>query len=102
MTVLYGIGPETAADYARLGITTLRDLIYVWRGDLSLARALNQGRLELLGETWAVRALPRWLARSKYADVRPARREAGRTRSTTTGASAGSNGSSLRVSESTP
>lgn len=54
--------------------TTLRDLIYVWRGDVPLARALNQGRLELLGEPWAVRAFPCWLARSKYAGVKAVRR----------------------------
>jgi DNA-binding HxlR family transcriptional regulator len=53
--------------------TTLRDLIYVWRGDIPLARALTQGRLELLGEAWAVRAFPRWLARSKYANVKSTR-----------------------------
>jgi DNA-binding HxlR family transcriptional regulator len=68
--------------------TTLRDLIYVWRGDLPLARALNQGRLELLGEGWAIRALPHWLARSKYANVQPARRGAGRSRPSVMGASA--------------
>jgi len=54
--------------------TTLPDLIYVWRGDVPLTRALNQGRLELLGEAWAVRAFEHWLARSKYANVKSARR----------------------------
>lgn len=68
--------------------TTLRDLIYVWRGDVPLTRALNEGRLELLGEAWAVRAFPHWLARSKYANVKPARRSATQSRSTTARASA--------------
>lgn len=68
--------------------TTLRDLIYVWRGDLPLARAVNDGRLELLGEAWAIRALPHWLARSKYASVRSARRDTGRIRSNMMGTSA--------------
>jgi DNA-binding HxlR family transcriptional regulator len=54
--------------------TTLCDLIYVWRGDVPLTRALNQGQLELLGEAWAVRAFPHWLARSKYANVKSTRR----------------------------
>ena len=68
--------------------TTLPDLIYVWRGDVSLTRALNQGRLELLGEAWAVRAFPHWLARSKYANVKSARRNTTRSSSTMAGASA--------------
>jgi DNA-binding HxlR family transcriptional regulator len=54
--------------------TTLRDMIYIWRGDLALARAVDEGRLEVLGEAWARRALPHWLARSKYAAVKPERR----------------------------
>lgn len=62
--------------------TTLPDLIYVWRGDVPLTRALHQGRLELLGEAWAVRAFPHWLARSKYANVKSARRNTTPARST--------------------
>ena len=56
--------------------TSLRDMIYIWRGDLPLARALNEGRLEVLGETWATRALPIWLAQSIYADVKSVRQRA--------------------------
>jgi DNA-binding HxlR family transcriptional regulator len=68
--------------------TTLRDLIYVWRGDVTLMRALSQGRLELLGEAWAVRAFPHWLARSKYANVKSARRNNNQSPSTMARASA--------------
>ena len=50
--------------------TTLRDMIYIWRGDLSLDTALSQGRLEAIGKAQARSALPRWLARSRLADVK--------------------------------
>jgi DNA-binding HxlR family transcriptional regulator len=50
--------------------TTLRDMIYVWRGDVPLARAQSEGRLEVLGEAWARRAFPSWLAKSSYAHVK--------------------------------
>jgi DNA-binding HxlR family transcriptional regulator len=51
-------------------VTTLRDMIYIHRGDLSLAHALEQGRLEVHGAAWARRALPRWLAPNPLAHVR--------------------------------
>lgn len=53
--------------------TTLRDMIYIWRGDLPLEAALRKGRLEAIGKTKARSALPRWLARSKLADVKSER-----------------------------
>jgi DNA-binding HxlR family transcriptional regulator len=56
--------------------TTLPDMIYIWRGDLSLARAEEEGRLEVIGDGWARRAFPRWLARSRYADVKSERPDA--------------------------
>jgi DNA-binding HxlR family transcriptional regulator len=52
--------------------TTLRDMIYIWRGDVSLARAMDDGRLEVLGEDWARRKLSDWLARSIYSRVKAA------------------------------
>jgi DNA-binding HxlR family transcriptional regulator len=55
--------------------TTLPDMIYVWRGDLPLARAQDEGRLEVLGDAWARRAFPHWLARSIYARVKSQRPE---------------------------
>lgn len=53
--------------------TTLPDLIYLWRGDLTLSRALEQGRLEAHGSAFARRALPRWFGVSTLAHVVPAR-----------------------------
>ncbi|WP_162915279.1 winged helix-turn-helix transcriptional regulator [Desertibaculum subflavum] len=52
---------------------TLRDMIYIWRGDLPLARALAEGRLEADGSARARRALPRWLGISTLAHVRSQR-----------------------------
>ena len=56
--------------------TTLRDMIYIWRGDLPLRTALSEGKLEAIGKAWARSALPRWLARSKLADVKSQRSDA--------------------------
>lgn len=53
--------------------TQLRDLIYVWRGDLSLTRAIDTGRLRVHGKASVRRALPRWLGISPLADVQSAR-----------------------------
>jgi DNA-binding HxlR family transcriptional regulator len=55
---------------------SLRDMIYLWRGDLPLARALAQGRLEAHGGSRARRALPRWLGVSPLAHVRSQRADA--------------------------
>jgi DNA-binding HxlR family transcriptional regulator len=57
--------------------TTLADMIYVWRGDLALARAQEEDRLEAIGDAWARRAFPQWLARSGLADVKSQRPDAG-------------------------
>lgn len=51
--------------------TTLPDMIYIIRGDLSLTRALNDGRLEALGATATKRKLRSWLNISPLAKVRP-------------------------------
>jgi DNA-binding HxlR family transcriptional regulator len=56
--------------------TTLPDMIYVYRGDLSLARACAEGRIEVHGAAWAKRALPRWLAPPRLAHVKSQRSEA--------------------------
>jgi DNA-binding HxlR family transcriptional regulator len=53
--------------------TTLPDMIYIYRGDLSLAQALDQQRFKAHGVAWARRALPRWLARSPAAHVKSQR-----------------------------
>jgi len=54
---------------------TLPDMIYVWRGDLPLARALATGRLRAHGMVKAQHALSRWLAISPLAHVQSARAE---------------------------
>jgi len=56
--------------------TTLRDMIYIWRGDVPLDASLNDGRLEAIGEARARSALSRWLPRSKLADVKSERSDA--------------------------
>jgi hypothetical protein len=53
--------------------TTLPDMIYVWRGDLPLSRALDTGRLLTHGMAKFRRALPRWLGVSPLAHVKSAR-----------------------------
>lgn len=53
--------------------TTLRDMIYIWRGDLPLDTALREERIEAIGKQSARSALPRWLAKSKLADVKSER-----------------------------
>jgi DNA-binding HxlR family transcriptional regulator len=52
---------------------SVADLVRVYRGDLSLARALAEGRLEAVGSRAARDALPVWLNLSPLAGVRPAR-----------------------------
>jgi DNA-binding HxlR family transcriptional regulator len=55
---------------------TLRDMIYLWRGDLTLSRARDSGRLSIHGTGKAQRMLSRWLGISPLAHVQSARREA--------------------------
>lgn len=55
---------------------TLRDMIYIWRGDLPLARALDAERLRIHGTGWVCRALPEWLGISPLAHVHSARADA--------------------------
>ncbi|MCC6983638.1 MAG: helix-turn-helix transcriptional regulator [Bauldia sp.] len=56
--------------------TTLADMIYLYRGDLSLATALGQGRLDVHGPAWARHALPRWLAPSRLSREKSLRPDA--------------------------
>jgi DNA-binding HxlR family transcriptional regulator len=55
---------------------TLPDMIYLWSGDLALARALETGRLEAHGTMAARRALPRWFGVSPLAHLESARADA--------------------------
>jgi DNA-binding HxlR family transcriptional regulator len=56
--------------------TTLRDMIYVVRGDLPLSRALAAGRLEAHGPTRMRRALSKWLNLQPYTNVKSQRPDA--------------------------
>jgi DNA-binding HxlR family transcriptional regulator len=55
---------------------TLRDMIYIWRGDLTLARALDSERLRAHGNTRMRRALRHWLGISPLSHVHSARVDA--------------------------
>lgn len=55
---------------------TLPDMIYVWRGDLAIARALEEDRLEAHGTAAARRALAKWLGVSLLAHVESQRDDA--------------------------
>jgi DNA-binding HxlR family transcriptional regulator len=48
---------------------TLPDMIYIVRGDLKLARALETGRLEAIGTTSAQKALETWLNLSPFTEI---------------------------------
>jgi DNA-binding MarR family transcriptional regulator len=52
---------------------SLPDMIYIWRGDLALRDAMNDGRLEAHGSARAMKALPRWLGVSTLAHVKSER-----------------------------
>lgn len=52
---------------------TVADMIHVWRGDVAVARALDDGRLEAHGPRALVRRLGDWLGLSPLAGVPPAR-----------------------------
>jgi DNA-binding HxlR family transcriptional regulator len=55
--------------------STLRDMIYLVRGDMALARALSSGRLDAHGESGNLRALRSWLNLSPLAAI-PSQRAA--------------------------
>ena len=53
-------------------ISTLPDLIRVWRGDFSLASAVIAGRVEIHGSVRLCKAFHSWLATSEQANIPPA------------------------------
>lgn len=55
---------------------TLRDIIYVIRGDLALARAMEEDRLEAIGETEVRNRLADWLALGPMTQVTSVRADA--------------------------
>jgi DNA-binding HxlR family transcriptional regulator len=52
---------------------SLPDMIYIWRGDLDLRAAMDDGRLEAHGSARAMKALPRWLGVGALAHVQSQR-----------------------------
>lgn len=52
---------------------TVPDLIYIWRGDLAYSAALDDGRLDLLGDAKTIRAFRQWLAIAPIAHIAPQR-----------------------------
>lgn len=56
---------------------TLRDMIYIWRGDLPVGRAVEEGRLEAIGSAPLRRALKDWLGIAVIADVASVRADTG-------------------------
>ncbi len=56
-------------------VCTLPDMIYIVRGDLSLARALADERLEAIGSARARRALSKWLNLLPYTKIKTCRND---------------------------
>lgn len=56
--------------------TTLPTIIRVYRGDVTLAHAIERGGIQVTGLGWARRALSRWLLPGPLAAVKSMRREA--------------------------
>jgi DNA-binding HxlR family transcriptional regulator len=54
---------------------SLRDVIHVIRGDLTMAGAIDTGRMEVTGPTRLRRKLADWLDINPWGHVKPARRE---------------------------
>ncbi|MBL29329.1 MAG: transcriptional regulator [Rhodospirillaceae bacterium] len=54
---------------------TVRDMIYVWRGDLGVERALDEERLEAHGAPRFREALRSWFNLSRLAEIPSARRD---------------------------
>jgi DNA-binding HxlR family transcriptional regulator len=58
-----------------LYVTAEAEAFVKWHaGQLSWAEATRDGRIELSGPSWLVRAFPTWNARSSFAHVKPATR----------------------------
>ena len=64
-------GPED------LYVTAEAEAFVKWHaGQLAWAEAIRDGRIELLGPSWLVRAFPTWNARSAFAHIKPVSRAA--------------------------
>ena len=49
--------------------TSLKDMIRIWRGDVSLAKAMDDGRIDVHGGADLLRAFPDWLQTSPFAKI---------------------------------
>jgi len=49
----------------------VRDMVRVWRGDLTLRRALREKVVRAQGNTHLIRSMPDWLGICLYADIKP-------------------------------
>ncbi|MCG6858324.1 MAG: hypothetical protein LJE67_09675 [Salaquimonas sp.] len=54
---------------------TLPDMIHLVRGDITVERAIDADRLEVIGPKKLARHLGRWLEISPWSKIEPARRE---------------------------
>ena len=55
--------------------STLPDMIYIVRGDLSLARAMDDGKIEAIGSTQTQRALAKWMNFSPITKIKSKRKD---------------------------
>jgi len=53
--------------------SAVRDMVKVWRGDLSLKKALREKVIRTHGNTHLGRSMPDWLGICLYADIKPAK-----------------------------
>jgi len=51
----------------------VRDMVKVWRGDLTLRKALREKLVRTQGNTYLIRSMPDWLGICLYADIKPVR-----------------------------
>lgn len=49
----------------------VRDMVKVWRGDLTLRKALREKLVRTQGNTYLIRSMPDWLGICLYADIKP-------------------------------
>jgi DNA-binding HxlR family transcriptional regulator len=51
----------------------VRDMVKIWRGDLSLRKALREMLVRTQGNKHLIRSMPDWLGICLYADIKPAK-----------------------------
>jgi len=51
----------------------VRDMVKIWRGDLSLRKALREKLVRTQGNKHLIRSMPDWLGICLYADIKPAK-----------------------------